>query len=480
MTGTGPILLWFRRDLRLSDHVALDAAARTGRPVIPVFLYDPLVARLGAAPKWRLGLGVARFERALETLGSRLILRRGDALAALRALIAETGATAVWWSRAYDPGGVARDRAVKAALTADGIDARGFPGHLLFEPWTVETGTGGFYRVYSPFWRTVRDRDPGDPLAAPARLEAPAAWPAADRLADWRLGAAMDRGAAVVAAHARVGEEAARDRLAAFLDGPVGRYRADRDFPARPATSGLSENLTCGEISPRQVRAGAMAAQDAGAAGAEHFLRELVWREFAYHLAWHTPHLLTGNWRPEWDGFPWSMQDGPAVLRWKQGRSGIPLVDAAMRQLHVTGTMHNRGRMVVASYLTKHMLTHWRIGLDWFADTLIDWDPAANALGWQWAAGSGPDAAPYFRIFNPETQAEKFDPDRAYVRRWVAELSDRPGRDALAFFDAIPRRWGLSPGDRYPAPVTGLAEGRARALAAFESRRPGAAARETA
>jgi deoxyribodipyrimidine photo-lyase len=475
-----PILLWFRRDLRLTDHVALSEAAGSGRPVIPIFLRDPVAGGLGAAPEWRLGLGVARFAETLRGLGSRLILRRGEALPALRALIAETGAGAVWWSRAYDPDSVARDKAVKAALKQDGIDARSFPGHVLFEPWTVETRQGGFFKVYSPMWRAVKDRDIAAPLPAPARLPAPDAWPASDRLAAWRLGAAMDRGAAVVARHLCVGEDAARDRLAAFLDAAVARYRKDRDFPAKPATSGLSENLTYGEISPRQVWAGGAAARAAGAAGAEHFLKELVWREFAWHLAWHSPHLLTGNWRPEWDAFPWAEADGAAQLRWKQGRTGIPLVDAAMRELYVTGRMHNRGRMIVGSYLTKHMMTHWRIGMDWFADCLIDWDPAANAMGWQWVAGSGPDAAPYFRIFNPETQAEKFDPDRAYIRRWVAELADRPGPDAQAFFAAAPRSWGLSPDDAYPAPLVGLAEGRARALAAYEARNLARAAPETA
>jgi deoxyribodipyrimidine photo-lyase len=267
MTQDAPVLLWFRRDLRLSDHEALDAAARTGRPVIPVFLCDELVEPLGAAPKWRLGLGVARFAQALEGRGSRLILRRGAALPTLRALVAETGAASVWWSRAHDPDAVARDTEVKAGLKADGIDARSFPGHVLFEPWTVKTGTGGFYKVYSPFWRAVRDREVGPPLAAPARLPAPDIWPASADLADWRLGAAMNRGADVVAPHARVGEAAARDRLGGFLEHAIERYRTDRDVPALPATSGLSENLTHGEISPRQVWAAGQEALRAGPPG---------------------------------------------------------------------------------------------------------------------------------------------------------------------------------------------------------------------
>jgi deoxyribodipyrimidine photo-lyase len=250
----------------------------------------------------------------------------------------------------------------------------------------------------------------------------------------------------------------------------VEQYKERRDFPAEPATSRLSENLAWGEIGPRTIWHAGQRAFEEGARGAEHFLKELVWREFAYHLAFHTPRITDRNWREEWDAFPWSTTDDDAVLRWKQGLTGIPLVDAAMREMYVTGTMHNRGRMIVGSYLTKHMLKHWRIGQAWFEECLIDWDPAANAMGWQWVAGSGPDAAPYFRIFNPETQAAKFDADAEYTHRFVAELSPEPGPEARAFFDACPRSWTLSPTAPYPTPLVGLPEGRARALAAYENR----------
>jgi deoxyribodipyrimidine photo-lyase len=211
-------------------------------------------------------------------------------------------------------------------------------------------------------------------------------------------------------------------------------------------------------------------ARDEGLAGAESFLRELAWREFSYHLMHHTPHITSTSWKPEWDDFPWR-GDNPDAMRWKHGMTGEPFVDAAMREMYVTGTMHNRARMIAGSYLTKHLLTHWKVGLDWFADCLTDWDPAANAMGWQWVAGSGPDAAPYFRVFNPSGQADKFDPKRAYVHRFVAELSPRPGPEALDFFAAVPRSWGLDPKSPYPAPVVDLAEGRARALAAFAARK---------
>jgi deoxyribodipyrimidine photo-lyase len=465
-----PLILWFRRDLRLGDQPMLSAAVATGRPLVPVFLLDPETEALGAAAKWRLGLAVAAFARALQSIGLRLVLRRGPALDTLQQLLGETGAGGVWWSRLYDPEAVARDTAVKAGLKAAGHDARSFAGHLLHEPWEVSTGEGGPYRVYSPYWRAMRGLAVDGPAKAPLRARGIEVVPASEQLDDWRLAAAMDRGAAVLLPHQAVGEAAAQARLHAFLDGPVARYKAERDFPCQPATSRLSENLTCGEIGIREVWHGGLRAMDEGQAGAEHFLKELAWREFAYHLMHHSPQITRENWRPEWNDFPWR-GDNPEAARWRQGMTGELFVDAAMREMYVTGTMHNRARMIVASYLTKHLMTHWKVGLDWFADCLTDWDPAANAMGWQWVAGSGPDAAPYFRVFNPAGQAEKFDPDRAYVQRFVAELARNPGREALGFFAAVPRTWGLDPQKPYPAPVIDLAAGRARALAAFAARK---------
>ena len=466
-----PLILWFRRDLRLGDQPMLAAAVASGRPVVPVFLLDPETEALGAAAKWRLGLSVAAFATALEGIGLRLTLRRGAALDALRALVVETGAGGVWWSRLYDPASVARDTGVKAALKAEGREARSFAGHLLHEPWDVETGTGGPYRVFTPYWKTVRGRGVPAPLPVPApgRMRAPVAWPDSDRLADWRLGAAMNRGAAVVLPYQAVGEAAALDRLRRFLDGPVDGYVEARNLPAVPGTSRLSENLTYGEIGIRAVWHAGVRARDEGRAGAESFLRELAWREFAYHLMHHYPQITHANWKPDWDSFPWR-GDSPDAERWRRGMTGERFVDAAMREMYVTGTMHNRARMIAASYLTKHLLTHWKVGLDWFADCLTDWDPAANAMGWQWVAGSGPDAAPYFRVFNPAGQAEKFDPASAYQRRFVAEMSRDPGPEALAYFKAVPRSWGLDPGAGYPAPILDLGEGRARALAAYGAR----------
>lgn len=464
-----PLILWFRRDLRLEDQPMLAAAVASGRPVVPVFILDPETEAMGAAPKWRLGLSVAAFGRALEGLGLRLTLRRGPALAVLRALVAETGAGGVWWSRLYDPASVARDTGVKAALKGEGVEARSFAGHVLHEPWEVQTGQGGFYRVFTPYWKAMRGLSVAYPDVAPKRVRGVEVWPASDRLEDWRLGAAMNRGAEVVLRYQAVGEAAARAKLGRFLAGPVQRYSEMRDYPGVAATSRLSENLTYGEIGIREVWHAGLRARDEGQAGAESFLRELAWREFSYHLMHHTPHITIGNWKPDWDAFPWR-GDNAEAERWRRGMTGEPFVDAAMREMYVTGTMHNRARMIAGSYLTKHLLTHWKVGLDWFADCLTDWDPAANAMGWQWVAGSGPDSAPFFRVFNPAGQAEKFDADGRYRRRFIAELAQAPGPDALAFFEAVPRSWGLRPDQSYPTPVVDLAQGRATALAAYGSR----------
>ena len=468
MPAQAPFLFWFRRDFRLADHPGLTAALEQGAPVLPVFILDPETDALGAAPKWRLGEAVRCFAGTLEAMGAQLVIRKGAAPEVLRDLIAETGAQAVYWSRAYDPDSIARDKAVKAALKSDGIEARSHPGHLLFEPWTVETGQAEYYKVYTPFWKNVRSRDPGKPLPAPK------SWPALDgpprglSVDELQMGRAMNRGAQIVVRHACVGEDAAQDRLSRFIDEKVSRYKTDRDRLDRDGTSGLSENLAVGEISPRQLWAAGQRAIAEGRQGAEDFVKEVVWREFAYHLIWNTPEITHRNWRPEWDNFPWA-EKGEAISRWQQGRTGEPVIDAAMRQLYVTGTMHNRARMLVGSYLTKHLLVHWKVGLKWFEDCLIDWDPASNAMGWQWVAGSGPDATPYFRIFNPATQAEKFDPKGAYRRRYLAECSDDPGQEALEFFDAVPKSWSLRPDAPYPDPLVGLKEGRQRALDAYQN-----------
>jgi deoxyribodipyrimidine photo-lyase len=470
-SNSSPILVWFRRDLRLSDHAALTQACATGRPVIPVFIRDGSVDALGAAPKWRMGQAVEAFDKRLRLHGSRLILRSGDAQTELQKLIAETGAGAVLWSRLYDPDSQTRDAGVKAALRGQGVEARSFPGHVMFEPWTVETGSATPYKVYSPFWRAVRGRDVPQALPAPDVIATPQDWPSSETLSDWQMGDAMQRGAAVMARYSAPGEDAAQARLQAFLGAAIEGYKQDRDFPAKPATSGLSEYLTYGEISPAQIWHAGQAAMIQGRAGAEHFLKELVWREFAYHLMYHFPHMLHAPWREGWESFPWQTDENhPDVLAWKQGRTGVQFVDAAMREMYVTGRMHNRARMIVASFLTKHLMTDWRIGMRWFEDCLTDWDPASNAMGWQWVAGCGPDAAPFFRIFNPDTQLKKFDPNGSYASRWIAEGQLDPPQTALDYFEAVPKSWALGPRDTYPLPSISLDLGRKRALGAYENR----------
>ncbi|WP_226553600.1 cryptochrome/photolyase family protein [Celeribacter naphthalenivorans] len=457
---------WIRRDFRLDDNPALVAAAKAGQ-VVPVFIRDDTVDGLGAAPKWRLGLGLDHLMVRIEELGGKVVLRHGSAKDQLLQLVDELGATSVYWNRLYDKAAIARDTEVKSALKEAGVEAQSSNAHLLFEPWTVATKTGGYYKVYTPFWKSVRDHPVPEPLARP-EITWPETFPDSDALEDWQLGAAMRRGAEVVLSHCHIGETAARARLSAFLQHHANDYKARRDFPAEPVCSGLSENLTYGEISPRRIWFAGWQAMEEGAKGAEHFLKELVWREFAYHLLYHEPDLPEQNHREGWDNFPWR-QDNKDAERWRQGRTGVRFVDAAMREMFVTGVMHNRARMIAASYLTKHLLTDWRVGLRWFEDCLIDWDPASNAMGWQWVAGCGPDAAPYFRIFNPDGQAEKFDAEGTYLRRWIAEGEARPTKTALSYFQAVPKSWELSPEDAYPEPVASLKEGRENALAAYES-----------
>lgn len=460
--GAAPTVLWIRRALRFDDHPALAALAG---PALLLFVRDESVEAMGAAARMRLGQSLAAFERDAAGRGLRLVLRSGPAVATVAGVAAEVGAGAVHWTqddgspgRAQD---LAQDQALSDALAPVGIAGQAYPGAELAPHGAVLTRSGTPYTVFTPFWRALRARDPGQPVAAPLRLRGWRGAVSSERLADWRLDSAMFRGAAVTGAFQSPGEVAARLRLADFLDRGLQGYAAGRDRPDLSATSGLSEHLAWGEISPRRIWAETVAELDArpalGAAG-EKFLSELGWRAFAWATFAHRPDLADRAFRPDWDGFPWQ-PDGPEAEAWRRARTGEDLVDAGLREMFVTGRMHNRVRMVVASYLTKHLLTDWRVGLRWFAECLTDWDPAANAFNWQWVAGSGADAAPYFRIFNPRLQADRFDPEGAYRRHWLE------GKGAAAFAEAIPRAWG--PPDRPGAPLVTPEAGRARALAAL-------------
>jgi deoxyribodipyrimidine photo-lyase len=456
-------ILWFRRDLRLGDHPALIAALRRGGAVLPVYLHAPEEEGdwpPGAASRAWLHHSLHALALELAARGSRLILRRGPTLEALTALLRESGADAVFWCRRYEPAAIARDSAVKRALRERGVHAESFAGALLCEPWMVSSGEGKPYRVFTPFWRKLADRLPSEPpLAAPERLPAPERWPESLALEELALEPRprWDRGFWSLW---RPGEAGAKARLAAFIGEDLPRYRSERDRPDRDATSRLSPHLAFGEISPRQILAAVRASPFARAASTGKFLAELGWREFSYHLLYHFPRAAAANLNPRFDDFPWADADPERLLAWQRGRTGIPIVDAGMRQLWQYGWMHNRVRMLVASFLTKNLRIHWLEGARWFWDTLVDADLANNTQGWQWTAGTGADAAPYVRIFNPVLQARRFDPEGSYVRRFVPELAHWPPERIHA-----PWEHGGAPG--YPAPLVDLAASRREALAAF-------------
>ena len=439
-------LVWFRDDLRLTDHPALAEAALDPDGTVLLFLHDevgPGVRPLGGAARWWLHGSLAALQGELESRGVPLILRRGAAAEVIPEIVAECGITEVLWNRRY---GDERhgDAALKASLRAAGVAARSFVGGVLHEPGTILTGDGQPYRVYSAFWRAcVAAPEPAEPVAEPVRWAPAVAQPSSEALDDWALRPTDPDWAEGLAARWEPGERSAIEQLERFLDERAAQYAGSRDFPAKPATSELSPHLRWGEISPRTVWHRSVAA--GGDVGT--FLSELGWREFAQHTAFHSGALHERGIDARFDAFPWRSSEESAddLGAWRRGRTGFPLVDAGMRELWETGFMHNRVRMVVASFLTKNLLVDWREGERWFWDTLVDADAASNPFNWQWVAGCGLDAAPYFRIFNPQTQQRRFDPDGRYADRWapdsllVPELVDlRASRiRALAAFDEI-------------------------------------------
>ncbi len=472
MADSAPILVWFRHDLRLIDHPALAAAAATGRAVVPVHLFDPEgEGRFppGAASRWWLHHSLIALDQGLRRLGSRLVCRAGTTAAAIERLLAETGATAVFWNRRHEPAAAALEADIAARLQSLGVAAHAFDSSLLFVPGTVLTKDGAPYRVFTRFWEACRTLGPPAlPVPAPQRLAAPAAWPPSDRLEDWRLLPTAPDWAGGLRQAWSPGEAGAERALESFLDRGLADYAASRDRPDLAGTSRLSPHLHFGEMSPRRLwHAGV--ARGGDSAGTHRFLTELGWREFSYHLLHHFPTLPIEPMQPAFSRFPWSAD--PRLLRaWQRGRTGYPIVDAGMRELWSSGWMHNRVRMIVASFLVKDLMISWQEGAAWFWDTLVDADLANNAASWQWVAGSGADAAPYFRIFNPVLQGEKFDPDGAYVRRWVPELAKlpkplihRPWTADAATLAAAGVRLGID----YPQPIVDHAFARKRALAAF-------------
>jgi deoxyribodipyrimidine photo-lyase len=478
-----PSLLWFRQDLRLADNPALTAAVEAAGPLTCLYLLDdatPGAWAPGGASRWWLHRSLAALDAALRQRGNRLLLRRGRAADAIPALAREIGAGAVFWNRCYEPFAVARDTALKAALQGAGHRVETSNGALLLEPWELRTGGGEPYRVFTPFWRALQGLyEDTAPLPAPGRLPPPPEL-TGDRLDLWGLLPTRPDWAGGLRAAWAPGEAGAAARLTDFLAGALADYRADRDRPDLAGTSRLSPHLHFGEIGPRQVwhaTRHAVAAAGRGEAAAQKFLSELAWREFAHHLLFHFPTLPEANWRSAFDRVEWR-QDPAALAAWQRGLTGYPIVDAGMRELWATGWMHNRVRMIVASFLVKDLLLDWRQGAAWFWDTLVDADLANNAASWQWVAGSGADAAPYFRVFNPVLQGERFDPEGAYVRRWVPALSKLPRQLIHRPWEAEPallRATGVTLGQDYPQRLVAHDAARLRALAAFKAVKQGAA-----
>jgi deoxyribodipyrimidine photo-lyase len=469
-------IVWFRRDLRLRDNPALLNALERHERVLLVYIHAPdeeAPWMPGGASRWWLHHSLAALHADVQKRGSALHIEHGASLAVLQRLLRETDADSVYWNRLYEPASIVRDKHVKQALVEQGTEAHSFNATLLIEPWDIQTGQGQPYKVFTPYWRNARARlEPRVSAPAPKRIESPAV-KGAMKLASLGLIPKI-RWDAGLAESWQPGEQGAWDSIAEFFAHAVRDYQQARDVPGMEGTSRLSPHLHFGEISPQQIlwhieelaRSRKQNAEGLRQA-AEPFLRELGWRDFSFHLLYHFPRSADENLNPQFDRFPWAQDDAVALERWQRGRTGIPIVDAGMRQLWHTGWMHNRVRMVVASFLTKNLRQHWLHGAHWFWDTLVDADLPNNTQGWQWTAGCGADAAPYFRIFNPVSQGQRFDPEGSYVRRWVPELAKVDKK-------VIHSPWtkpGLLEACGYPEPMVDLKESREAALAGYQKMR---------
>jgi len=467
-----PVIVWFRQDLRLADNPALAAAVKSGAPILPLYILDDVNAgeyAMGGASRWWLHHSLAALDK---SLNGGLVLLQGDAKKILPELAREVGATRIFWNRCYEPWRIKRDVALKAALRSDDISVRSFNGSLLFEPTDVLKADGTPYKVFTPFYRKGclgSAVAPREPLQRPAGLTI-FEGRTGNELADLRLLPGIPW-YEEMASLWQPGETGAENRLTRFLAGGIDNYREGRNRPDIENVSRLSPHLHLGEVSPNQVWYAALEHGSKDPKDLDHFHSELGWREFSYNLLYHFPELPSENLQRKFNRFPWR-DDADALARWQQGMTGMPIVDAGMRELWRTGYMHNRVRMIVGSFLVKNLMLDWRHGEAWFRDTLLDADLANNSAGWQWIAGCGADAAPYFRIFNPILQGKKFDPDGVYVRKYVAELKNVPDRflhnpweAPTAILDAA----GVELGKDYPQPIVDLKESRQRALAAFSA-----------
>ncbi|MEQ8179666.1 MAG: deoxyribodipyrimidine photo-lyase [Amphiplicatus sp.] len=471
-----PVIVCFRRDLRLADNPALHAARESGAPVAPVFILDEEEAFApGGAAKWWLHRSLKAFASNLEKAGASLILKRGRAAEIIPSLADAIKASAVYWNRRYAPAHVEADKALKAALTDAGYEVKSFSAALLREPWEVETKSGGPFRVYTPFWKALSAKGPTrKALPGLRKVNGLGEAVPSDELDDWNLEPRNPDWARGFAEMWRPGESGAHAALREFLEGPAASYARGRDMPALSATSRLSPHLAFGEISPVQVWQATHAQVESGGISrqaGEKFLSEIGWRDFSYNLLFYNEGMDERPLRTEFASFPWR-NDPKGLDAWKKGRTGYPIVDAGMRQLWRTGWMHNRVRMIAASFLVKDLLIPWQEGARWFQDTLVDADPANNSASWQWVAGSGADAAPFFRIFNPVSQGEKFDPAGDYVREYVPELAGLPAEFIHAPWkapEATLKKAGVTLGETYPEPVVDHAFARTRALDAFKT-----------
>jgi deoxyribodipyrimidine photo-lyase len=477
MSDAGTAIVWLRRDLRLADNPALHAACERARKIVVVYVDAQEEERPwvpGAASRWWLHHSLVALDSALAARGGRLCVRRGATLDELRSVARECGATRIYWNRLYEPAVIARDTRVESALRADGLECESFNAALWFEPWEIIKARGEPYRVFTPFWRVCErglDLQPR-PLPAPESVPGPTA-PQSLAIADLGLLPAI-RWHLVLDSAWAPGEAGALARLTAFCGAALHGYETGRNRPDAAGTSRLSPHLHFGEVSPRQCLAAVRAEASEHAAALRPvaaFVRELGWREFAHHLLFHFPDTHEAPLDARFARFP-RQSDATVIERWQRGRTGYPLVDAGMRELWTTGWMHNRVRMIVASLLTKNLRHDWLGGARWFWDTLVDADLANNTLGWQWTAGCGADAAPFFRVFNPVLQAERFDPKRAYLRRWLPELAELPDAWIHRPWDAprdVLARARVSLGETYPLPIVDLRTSRALALTAYDS-----------
>lgn len=466
-------LIWFRQDLRVSDNPALAMACNNHQKVIPLYILDEKTMTTGGAQHWWLHHSLFSLQNELQKMGLDLFLKKGDALSVLSEIIQNYSIDRIYWNRCYEPAAIQRDIRIKLTLQKEGIHVQSSNGSLLNEPWTVKNKSGNYFKVFTPYWRQCLKQISIPPQAGilhnPICLNI-----SGEALSSWKLLPVKPDWSGEFHTRWQPGEEGAQHKLDDFIHHHLSGYRHQRDIPAEDATSHLSPHLHFGEISPWQILRSLEQIRDdknVDLASMERFMSELGWREFSYYLLYHFPKLPDLSFRSAFEAFIW--QKDTAMLRaWQQGLTGYPIVDAGMRELWRTGYMHNRVRMITASFLTKHLRQDWRTGASWFLDTLVDADLANNSSGWQWVAGSGADAAPYFRIFNPVLQGEKFDPHGAYVRRWVPELS--------AVTDKwIHKPWAAPAGDLkivlgrdYPWPVVDHAEARRQALLEYKKLKP--------